>query len=433
MHTLATLAVALPSLMSYAAAGQETTCSGRKSMQHGNCLLQTKLEAGTGIVASEEDDAKPHEGGVRHEGANDILRRMQRDTPQICPTATVRAALPGHNNEKLTGQTAETCQVACLGRSWCKSFDFNTVDWSTCYLSNMTAADVELVVSKKYMHFNCEAIDLHELVKSWTIEDATWSQQLAQVKDARMQNAAAKWEQLVLIVKEKKSLDNFKQIGQELLGLYHDMGIPTAAHQHLLDLLASHMQYKKGDEQWIHDDLELIALGVAADMAELAADMSARVDEELAKVAEREAAAAQAAQADAAARKRQEAVRKTRADINELKSEVRAVVRRVRLQILHVTYLRPASKTALEALLRSLDDIAVHLWNWTYDLSYRKINEAETVLEEARSDFARLSGQVTEFENDLASHSRSAEHPCGGLVHPSSHNPCWKEAREQGW
>lgn len=393
-------------------------------MQHGSCLLQTKLEAGTGIVASEEeeDDAKPHKGGVRHEKANDILRRMQRETPQICHTKTDGAALPGHNNEKLTGQTAETCQVACLGRSWCKSFDFNTVDRSTCYLSNMAAADVELVVSKKYMHYNCEAIDLHELVKGWTIEDATWSQQLAQVKDARMQNAAAKWEQLMLIVKEKKSLDNFKQIGQELLGLYHDMGIPTAAHQHLLDLLASHTQYKQGDEQWIHDDLELIALGVAADMAELAADMSARVDEELATVAETEEAGEEAG-----------AVRKTRADINELKSEVRAVVRRVRLQILHVTYLRPASKTALEALLRSLDDIAVHLWTFTYDLSYGKINEAETVLEEARSDFARLSGQVTEFENDLASHSRSAEHPCGRLVHPSSDNPCWKEAREQGW
>ncbi|MCY1021614.1 PAN domain-containing protein [Pyxidicoccus sp. MSG2] len=54
---------------------------------------------------------------------------------------TPNAAIYGYNNEHLTGVTPSQCASACLGRTWCKSFDYYKYE-RQCDLSDKSAADV---------------------------------------------------------------------------------------------------------------------------------------------------------------------------------------------------------------------------------------------------------------------------------------------------
>jgi len=59
-------------------------------------------------------------------------------------TRTVNAAIPGHNTERLTGQTPEQCAAACIDASratWCRSIDYHKT-LRQCDLSDKRASEV---------------------------------------------------------------------------------------------------------------------------------------------------------------------------------------------------------------------------------------------------------------------------------------------------
>ena len=53
---------------------------------------------------------------------------------------TENAAISGHNKEHMAG-TVSACKVACLAKSWCKSFDYNKKS-NECDLSDKNKDDV---------------------------------------------------------------------------------------------------------------------------------------------------------------------------------------------------------------------------------------------------------------------------------------------------
>lgn len=75
-------------------------------------------------------------------------------------TRTPNAAIPGHNTETLTGQTIDSCKTACIGYSWCKSFDWNK-NSNQCDLSNSDASDVGGLrtnyAGNPYDHYHCDS------------------------------------------------------------------------------------------------------------------------------------------------------------------------------------------------------------------------------------------------------------------------------------
>ena len=78
---------------------------------------------------------------------------------------TRNAAISGHNNVHLTGQTISSCSVACRSASWgCKSFDWHK-NSNACDLSDKSAADVGGLKTNypgnPYDHYDCTAQAFH--------------------------------------------------------------------------------------------------------------------------------------------------------------------------------------------------------------------------------------------------------------------------------